>query len=131
MGLAYYIVLESSVAGLDTSMGGKFLAQGIEDLDWTAKEMGFRPLSEFVSTSPEAAKDLLGEHDDQLPSLPPVQYFDPQQGLKLVQALLREVAAWPPGIKDTAGMLTDLAACERILRVAVQHNVRWRFEMDF
>ena len=59
MGTAYFIVLERPVAGLNTSMDGKCLAREMADLDWTAKEIGVRPLSEFVSVNPETAREFL------------------------------------------------------------------------
>jgi len=49
LGAAYFIVLERQIDGLDTGMDGKSLSRHIESLDDAAREMGVRPLSEFVS----------------------------------------------------------------------------------
>jgi len=133
MGTAYFIVLERPIAGLDTSMDGKSLAKEVADLDWTAKEIGVRPLSEFVSVDPEMAREFLeggGVSTSEIP-LPDVQHFSPEEGLKSVQALFREIQAWPPGTKDTAEVLADLRECERILLGAANNGVRWHFEVDF
>jgi hypothetical protein len=133
MGTAYFIVLERPVAGLDTSMDGKSLAKDVADLDWTAKEIGVRPLSEFVGLNPEMAREFL-EGDDVSTSdiaLPELQQFSAEDGLKSVRMLFREIQAWVPGSKDTSGVLADLRECERILDAAAGQGVRWHFEVDF
>jgi hypothetical protein len=132
MGTAYFIVLERPAAGLDTSMDGKSLAREIEDLDWTAKEIGVRPLSEFVSVNPEMALEFLegeGVSTSDIPLLE-LQQFSAEDGLKSVRMLLREIQAWVPGTKDTSGVLADLRECERILDAAARQGVRWHFELD-
>ena len=131
MGTAYFIVLEQPIAGLDTSMDGKALAGNVDDLDWTAREIGVRSISEFVS--PDVESDFLRGEGLDVPQiqLPPVEQFSSKDGLKSVRALLREIEAWAPGGKDTTAILTDLRACERILGIAAEHGVRWHFEVDF
>ena len=133
MGTAYFIVLERPVAGLDTSMDGKSLAKEVADLDWTAKETGVRPLSEFVSVNPDMAREFLegqGMSTSDM-SMPELQQFTAEEGLKSVRMLLREIQAWVPGAKDTRGILADLRECERILDAAAGQSVRWHFEVDF
>ena len=132
MGTAYFIVLEQPINGLDTSMDGKSLARETADLDWTATEIGVRPLSEFVSVSPDFAVSFLegeGLDTSEIP-LPAVQHFSPEDGLRSVKTLFREIQAWPSGTKDTDGILADLRDCERILQVAADRGVRWHFEVD-
>src|ERR1041384_331295 len=133
MGIAYFIVLERPVAGLDISMDGKSLAKEVADLDWTAKETGVRPLSEFVSVKPHMAREFLegeGVSTSDIPLREP-QQFSAEDGLKSVRMLFREIQAWVPGAKDTTGVLADLRECERILEVAAKQGVRWHFEVDF
>lgn len=128
MGSAYYIVLEHPIAGLDTSMDGKSLAKAVDDLDWTAKQIGVKPLSEFVSVDPDVAREFL---EDETSGLPELQHFSAVEGLKSVQALIREIQAWPSGARKTEGVLSDLRECERILNAAAGKGVRWHIEVDF
>lgn len=86
------------------------VAREVAVLDWTAKEIGVRPLSEFVGTSYEAALE----------------------GLMTVQALIREISAWPSdvNVKDVGGILGDLRECERVLVAASEQGAKWRLELD-
>jgi hypothetical protein len=122
MGLAYYIVLEKQVDGLDTMMGGKMLACHLKSLDTVARKIGVRPLSEFLSMDKEAAMDVLGDDVPDI-ELPAVEQFPAEAGLETVRALLLRPEAQPA--------LDDLQDCERILSVAAQHGVRWHLQVDF
>lgn len=128
MGSAYFIVLERPIAGVDTSMDGKSLAKAADDLDWTARQIGVKPLSEFVSVDPHVAREIL---EDETSGLPELQQFSAAEGLKSVLALIREIQAWPSGTGKTEGLLSDLRECERILNAAAEQGVRWHIEVDF
>ena len=120
MGSAHYIVLERNIDDLDTMMDGKCLSQNIELLDEVAEDIGVRPLSEFFSMPPEELAEFMDGANDI--ELPPLEQFSAQDGLITVRALLARPEAQPA--------LEDLQACERILSVAAQHGVRWRFQID-
>ena len=120
MGVAYYIVLEKKIDGLDTMMCGKLLANHIESLDLVASDLGVRPLSEFYSIDPEEAAEL-AEMDVSEVKLPLEQY-SAEDGLVTVRALLPRPEAQP--------VLHDLKDCERILTSAAQHGVGWHFQID-
>ncbi len=122
MGSAYYIVLEHEIEGLDTTMDGKRLAQGIEALDAQAREAGVRPLSEFVSIPPEELAEFLGDANER--ELPPVQQFPADEGLKTVKALLAKTTGQDPRLT------ADLRECERILSKASENQVKWHFQID-
>ena len=84
--MAYFIVLERKIRGLDTGMDGKGLSRNIEALDEAARQLGVRPLSEFYSGDPDGMADFLesegvetGEDD-----LPPLENFDAHEGLETV-----------------------------------------------
>ena len=104
----YVLVLECTVDGLDTPFRCESFARETADLNWTATEIGVRPLSEFCDG----------------------QMFSAAAGLRSVQALFREISAWPPGVKETAPILRDLQLCERILRRADELGVAWHFELQ-
>jgi hypothetical protein len=106
MAAAYLIVYEWPVEGLDV-FRSETLAREVGDLNWTAAEIGVRPLSEFCGSA----------------------WFDAAEGLRSVQTLRREISAWSTA-KETAGILSDLQECERVLYEAGKLGVRWHFEMN-
>jgi hypothetical protein len=123
MSLAYYIVLEKKIDGLDTMMNGKSLAHHIESLDEAAKKLGVRPLSDFVSVSSEEIVELLG--DDVEGSKPwPLEQFPAKDGLATVSALLAYTQV------HTDHVAEDLRECELILKAAAEHGVGWHFQID-
>jgi len=121
MGVAYYIVLETEIEGLDLSMDGKILARQIDLLDAAALDLGVRPLTEFVGMDADALEGILGDDAGDI-EVPPLEHFSAEDGLSTIRALLARPEAQPA--------LDDLKECERILRAAAQHQVGWRFQID-
>ena len=108
MAAAYFIKFERPLGEADSSFRSEALAREVTDLNWTATEMGLRPLSEYCSP----------------------QFFSADDGVRTVQTLFREIAAWPPGVKETADILRDLKECERILCAAAESGVQFHFEVE-
>jgi len=121
--MAYYIVLEREIEGLDPGMDGKSLGRHMETLDAAALQQGVRPLSEFFSLGPEAADFLESEGMGDI-ELPPVEHYAATDGLATVRALLASSITHPGHVAE------DLRQCERILTVAAQHGVGWHFAVD-
>lgn len=121
MGSAYFIVLERKIDGLDTMMDGKLLARAAEGLDAVAREVGVRPISEFISIDPEQAAEFM-ECDVGDFKLSPLQQFSAHDGLTTVRALMFR--------PEARAAIHDLRDCERILSAAAQHGVGWHFEID-
>jgi hypothetical protein len=121
MGAAYYIVLETQVDGLDAMMDGKMLSRQIEALDAAARQLGVRPLSDFISMDADALEDILGDDAAGI-AASPLQHFSAEDGLVTVRALLARPQAQPA--------LLDLKDCERILSAAAQRAIRWHFQID-
>ncbi len=124
--MAYFIVLERKIRGLDTGMDGKGLSLNIGALDEAARQLGVRPLSEFYSGDPDEMADFLesegvetGEDD-----LPPLENFEAQEGLETVRALAADEVSQAEGVAE------DLRECDRILTSAAAHGVTWHFEID-
>ncbi len=136
MGVAYFIVLDRKIEGLDANMNGKLLAQAAQALDTVAERAGVRPLSQFISVDPEQAADFLEGEGGEASAfeIPPLRQFPAQEGLTTVRALLdyfQSHPAEPVGINELSPVLQDLKECERILSAAAQHNVKWHLEVDF
>ncbi len=127
MGVAYFIVLERKIDGVDSGMDGKCLARNIEALDAAAARLGVRPLSDFLSADPAQVSEFLkGEGMEVAESeFPPLRQFAAQDGLLTVRALAAHAAA------KADGVARDLHECERILTAAAAHGVGWHFEVDF
>jgi len=121
MGVAYFIVLERAIAGVDTMMDGKLLARTSDVLDALAPKLGVRPISEYVSIDPEQAAEFIDGAVGDV-ELPPLQQFSAEDGLATVRTLLTRAEAKPA--------LHDLRDCERILTAAAEHGVGWHFEID-
>ena len=133
MGVAYFIVLDRKIRGLDTGMDGKLLAAAAPSLDAMAEELKVRPLSEFISVDPEQAADFIESEGvgSEGSGLPPLRQFPAGEGLTTVRALTAHLQARPAAVKEAEGVLRDLSACERILSTAAQHGVKWHLEVDF
>jgi hypothetical protein len=126
MGSALYIVLETEIPGVDTAIDGKMLSKGEEHLANAAKRLGVRPLMEFFSTSADEAADLLGD-DVKGVEIPATQWFSADEGLRTVNALLAEANSSP----ELKPAKEDLIGCQRVLRQAQKHGVKWHLAIDF
>ena len=121
MGVAYFIVLERKIDGLDTSMDGKRLAKEIDSLDGTARVLGVLPPSDFVSIDPEQASEFVDVDIHEI-KLPPLKQFSAEDGLATVRSLMSR--------PEAQAAIEDLKDCERILSTAAKHGVGWHFEID-
>jgi hypothetical protein len=126
MGAALYIALEKKIPDVDTMIDGKMLSKAEKDLAKAAKRLGVRPLMEFFSTSTDEAADLLGDDVAGI-EIPAAQWFSAEEGLKTVDVLLAEVDSSP----DLRPTKDDLLGCQRVLREAQKHGVRWHLAIDF
>jgi hypothetical protein len=126
MGSALYIALERKIPDLDTIIDGKMLSKAEEQLAKTAERLGVRPLMEFFSTSADEAAQLLGEDVAGI-DIPAAQWFSAEEGLKTIDALLGEADISP----ELRVAKDDLLGCQRVLREAKKHGVRWHLAMDF
>lgn len=126
MGSALYIALEKKIPDLDAIIDGKMLSKAEEPLARTAERLGVRPLMEFFSTSPDEAAQLLGEDVAGI-DIPAAQWFSADEGLKTVDALLDEADRSP----ELRAAKDDLLGCQRVLREAKRHGVRWHLAIDF
>src|SRR5258705_7780284 len=126
MGVALYIALEKKIPGVDTMIDGKMLNKAEKQLEKVAKRLGVRPLMDFFSTSADEASDLLGDDVAGI-DIPAAQWFAAEEGLKTVDALLAEANVEP----DLKPAKDDLLGCQRVLREALKHGVRWQLAIDF
>jgi hypothetical protein len=105
---------------------GKMLNKAEKHLAKAAKRLGVRPLMDFFSTSVDEAADLLGEDVAGI-DIPPAQWFSAEEGLRTVDGLLAEADNSP----ELRSAKDDLLGCQRVLREAQKHGVRWHLAIDF
>lgn len=127
MGVSYYIILEKESNEIDLEVCGKGIAKDIENLDKIAKKIGVIPLSNFYSINEESMLDLLGEDFDSI-DVPPESWFDANDGLKTVHALLDYVQN--NNLDLNKNTIVDLMDFERILKAAVVESSKWYLAMD-
>jgi len=126
MGTALYIALEENIPDVDTMIDGKMLSKAEKHLAKAAKRLGVRPLMEFFSTSADEAADLMGDNVAGI-DIPAAQWFSAEEGLKTVDALLREAERSP----QLGAAKDDLLGCQRVLQEAQKRGVRWHLAIDF
>ena len=126
MGTALYIVLEKNIPDVDTMIDGKMLSKADNHLAKAAKLLGVRPLMDFFSTSADEAADLLGDDVARI-GIPAAQWFTAEEGLRTFDGLLGEADNSP----ELRVAKDDLIGCQRVLREAQKHGIRWHLAIDF
>ena len=133
MSVAYYIVLEDEVPGLDPFVNGKAIAHaGEKTLAALCRSLGVRPLTDFVSEDPDELAGLLDDDGFDMPGdWPQVEWFDADQGLATVRALQRHLVANPDALHDAEAIVGELVEYALVLEHARDAEVRWRLALDF
>jgi len=127
MSVAWYIVLEKQIPGLDTFMNGKALAKAAEKLDYLAKQHSVRPLMSFFSSSREQLLAFAGSEGVETGTEIAETWFVAEEGLRTINLLLEKVEE--NSVSEAARK--DLLDFRRILETAKQHGTRWHLAIDF
>ena len=133
MGAALYIALDQEIAGFDSFVNGKFLAEESDALDRIATKLEVTPLMDFFSTPPGEISDFLdgeglGEIADM--KLGKQSWFDPEDGLRTVKALLSYFAEKSAKVENLQGVVSDLREFKQVLLKAKNHGVKWHLSVD-
>ena len=133
MSVAFFIVTEREVEGLETFVNGKAIAKvsdkAMRDICTSA---GVKSIYDFVSADPEELAEVLGDEGaEETESLPAEQWFAPEEGLEWTKKLSAYLNANPTVIKGTSGVLSDLTEYEEVFKGLQSHGVRWHFAVDF
>jgi hypothetical protein len=121
MSVAYYVVFEN---GDQPEMCGKALAHASERLNAVSKELGLRPLDDFLGGSSDDLADLLGD-EIELPELE-ARWFSPDEGLALIEAYRKHLDS-----EIAEALRDDLAQWEEVMNLAKASGVRWHLGLDF
>jgi len=131
MGVAFFIVPEREVPGLETFVNGKALARA-EDLDQVAEAAGVRPLMDFFSEDPEEVWALLSDEGSEPPAegFAPQEWFPAEEGLATVRSLIAHLETDPSAAPDAAALVEDLREFDRVLGGLAAESVRWHLAVD-
>lgn len=132
MSVACYVVLDRDDPGFDTFVNGKAVAQALDDLDALCCGQGLPTLESFMGQSMEEIEDLLGEDID-LPDGDDgaAQWFDPADGIALIDALVSAIQQSPTPLPLAGAVLDDLEAFKTVLEQARTIKAQWHLALDF
>ena len=132
MGAALYIVVNSPNPGYETFVNGKVLSRTEDRHAAAAEKAGVRPLMHFFSMSrdeAETAAEEFGLPEDAVTEAGDEQWFDPEDGLKTVRALLSQLERNPESLGgDVRGELLEF---EAVLTQAKEHGHLWHLSVDY
>ena len=115
-----YIVVEGDDPGYDIFVNGHALARNEDALEKLAMRLGVKPLLEFFSADQNSMALLLEEgagDPEWAKTLPPPQWFSPEQGLNTIVTLLDYLKDAPTTLgTETSQVVTELEEYERVLR---------------
>ena len=115
---------------------GPELASAHKELDRLAKQLDVLPLTSFVSLDEgdqELIKDLAEEGGADVSSfqIEPPTWFDPAQGIKTTQALLKHVSEDMKAFKKGPAFVAELTELAAALETIAKKKGRWRFYYDY
>jgi len=135
MSACMYIVVEGEDPGYDIFVNGQALARNEDALEKLAVKLGVKPLLEFFSADQNSMALLLEEgagDPEWAKSLPPPQWFSPDDGLHTIVALREFLKDAPATLGSETGLvLTELEEYERVLRKTASRNLRWQLAVSW
>jgi len=127
-----YIMLERQIRNADIYVNGNFLSKNNDELERIAHRLGVEPLMGFFSTSSEQLLALAEQHDvnsNKFKAAHQEKWFTADEGLRTVNALLRELATSKLDHLDR--IEAELREFEKLLEVAKANGVRWHLGVDY
>jgi hypothetical protein len=135
MSASMYIVVEGEDPGFDIFVNGHALARNEDALERMSLRLGVKPLLDFFSADVNSMALLLEEgagDPDWVKTLPPPQWFTPQDGLVSICALLDYLRATPTALgSDTLQAVRELEEYEIVLRKTARHDLRWQLAVSW
>jgi len=128
MGVAYYIVVDQDDLDLISDIDGKSVAKAMEALTALASELGVPSLDSFMGQSMDDMADLLDEDFEMEDG--EAKWFEPHEGIAVIDALLNALAAEPNRIKNAGRVIEDLESYKAALTSAKNSEARWHLAID-
>jgi hypothetical protein len=130
-----YIVVEGEDPGFDIFVNGHALARNEDALEKLAERLGVKPMLEFFSADENSMALLLEEgagDPEWAKTLPPPQWFSPEDGLVSIRALLDFLKETPTALgSETFAVIGELDEYERVLRKTSHRNLRWQLAVSW
>lgn len=130
-----YIVVEGEDPGFDIFVNGHALARNEDALEKLALRLGVKPLLEFFSADQNSMALLLEEgagDPEWAKTLPPPQWFAPEDGLITVRALLAYLKDDPTAFgSETEQIVNELTGYFTVLEKTMQRNLRWQLAVSW
>jgi hypothetical protein len=130
-----FIVVEGEDPGFDIFVNGKALARNEDGLEKLAQKLGVKPMLEFFSADENSMALLLDEgagDPEWAKTLPPPQWFSPEDGLITVCTLLDFLREHPVALgSDTPAVVKETEEFERVLRKTAQRHLRWQLAVSW
>jgi hypothetical protein len=130
-----YIVVEGEDPGFDIFVNGHALARNEDALEKLALRLGVKPLLEFFSADENSMALLLEEgagDPEWAKTLPPPQWFSPDDGLVTISTLLDFLKESPSALgSDTIPIINELEEYERVLQKTSNRNLRWQLAVSW
>jgi hypothetical protein len=130
-----YIVVEGEDPGFDIFVNGRALARNEDALEKLAFRLGVKPLLDFFSADENSMALLLEEgagDPEWVKTLPPPQWFSPDEGLETIRTLLDFLRENPLALGlETAPVASELEEYELVLRKTSERNLRWQLAVSW
>jgi len=130
-----YIVVEGEDPGFDIFVNGRTLARNEDALEKLAERLGVKPLLEFFSADENSMAVLLDEgagDPEWAKTLPPPQWFSPQDGLETISILIEYLRDAPATLgSDTANAVKELEEFERVLSKTAVRSLKWQLAVSW
>jgi hypothetical protein len=135
MSASFYIVVEGEDPGFDIFVNGRALVRNEDALEKIARRIGVKPLLEFFSADENSMALLLEEgagDPEWAKTLPPPQWFSPEDGLVTISALLNHLKLTPTELGvETPEVTREIEEFERVLRKTAQRRLRWQLAVSW
>lgn len=135
MSASMYIVVEGEDPGFDIFVNGHALARNEDALEKLAARLGVKPLLEFFSADENSMALLLEEgagDPEWAKTLPPPQWFSPDDGLVTISTLLDFLKENPFALgSETFPIISELEEYERVLEKASVRSLRWQLAVSW
>jgi len=130
-----YIVVEGEDPGYNIYVNGRMLARHEGAVEQLAVRLGVPPLLEFFSADENSMALLIEEgagNPDLLARLPPPQWYEPENGLRTVSALVAALEDDPQQLgSDGPQLLQELREYESVLKKTEERGLRWHLAVSW
>jgi hypothetical protein len=132
---SYFVVLQDEIDEIDSYVALKTLTKAASKLKEIAEDIGVSPLSGFVFGDERDREDYEDIAENEGWDYSPGggkgdEWFDADEGLDTVRALLGYIESDPESLKRPKAATEELKALEAVLEAARDAGTKFRFEFD-